>query len=636
MNSKKVNKVVMIEYDFKEELASVKKPGYIDRCSRVEAEFRVKETAKCKRDIIYFAEHYFRVINLDKGLHVIKLYDVQKEFLRFLVENNKVICVSGRQQGKSTIYCIYALWLATFFREKKIMILANKAATALELLGRIETAYEYLPMWLKGECVTFNKSELTFVNMSSIRAFSSSSDAARGFSANVCILDEFAFLQKNLADKLFTSMYPVISSSKNGKFIIVSTPNGVDNLYYDIWQQANSKEKDKNKEGWKPFTMYWWQVPGHDEKWKEKQIAAIGKQRFAQEFNNEFLANATSHKLIPDDLIEKYRIKLSEYRALDKDFAKGKTQFIKNEAQDKLYEFTMWHEFNPEKTYLASGDCAEGTGLDSSVLYVWDVTDLSNIIQCAKFSSTEVSPVEFAFITSKILGLYNNPFYVCERNGIGGGYLDSLRITYNYPSIAYEGKNHEAGVFSHITVKERACVWAREMMTTIGFGWTIYDRDLIEEFPTFSRKDNKGVHMVYQALPPAHDDHIMAWIWACYLLHPDKVDNYFICCKTFTSVLEKVYPLLLQPLNDYVSRDVKKVIDDPMYKDFMSFKEEVQQKLGKALLEEKTANNNDQFLKQRSMRDPYFGDFDSDWGGYSGSTSHATHTLQHAPRYFVF
>ena len=71
------------------------------------------------------------------------------------------------------------------------MILANKAATALELLGRIETAYEYLPMWLKGECVTFNKSELTFVNMSSIRAFASSSDAARGFSANCVTGDTY-------------------------------------------------------------------------------------------------------------------------------------------------------------------------------------------------------------------------------------------------------------------------------------------------------------------------------------------------------------------------------------------------------------------------------------------------------------
>jgi len=115
------------------------------------------------------------------------------------------------------------------------MLLANKAATALELLGRIITGYEYLPKWLKAAATVVNKGELSFANMSSIRAFASSSDAARGFSMNVVICDEFAFLQKNIADKLFTSMYPTISSSKNGKFIIVSTPNGTDNLYYDIW-----------------------------------------------------------------------------------------------------------------------------------------------------------------------------------------------------------------------------------------------------------------------------------------------------------------------------------------------------------------------------------------------------------------
>lgn len=64
------------------------------------------------------------------------------------------------------------------------MILANKASTALELLSRISMGYEYLPHWLKPACLVFNKGELTFSNLSSIRAFASSSDAARGFSAN--------------------------------------------------------------------------------------------------------------------------------------------------------------------------------------------------------------------------------------------------------------------------------------------------------------------------------------------------------------------------------------------------------------------------------------------------------------------
>ena len=337
--------------------------------------------------------------------------------------------------------------------------------------------------------------------------------------------------------------------------------------------------------------MYWWQVPGHDEAWKAKQIAAIGEQRFAQEFNNEFLAGSTSRKLIPDDIIEKYKIKLSEFRALDKEFAAGKKQRIMNEAQDKLYEFTMWHEFNPKKTYLASGDCAEGIGSDCSVLYIWDVSDLSNITMCAKFDSCNVSPVEFAFITSKILKLYNNPFYVCERNGIGGGYLDSLKITYQYMNIVNEGKNREAGVFSHIVVKEKACVWAREMMTTVGFGWTIYDKDLLDEFQLFCKKDNKGVHIVYQAIPPAHDDHIMAWIWACYVLHPELVENYYICCKTFTSTLDKVYPLYLQPLEEYKARDVSQVVNDPMYQDFLDFKKEASEKLTEAMKNEQNSKD---------------------------------------------
>ena len=177
---------------------------------------------------------------------------------------------NGILSHNSTIYCIYSLWRSIFFPEKKIMILANKAATALELLSRIETGYEYLPYWLKPACLVFNKGEITFSNLSSIRAFASSSDAARGFSANTVVLDEFAFLQKSIADKLFTSMYPVVSSSKNGQFIIVSTPNGTDNLYYDIWCQANSKEIGKNLDGWKPFEMHWYDVPGHDELWKAK------------------------------------------------------------------------------------------------------------------------------------------------------------------------------------------------------------------------------------------------------------------------------------------------------------------------------------------------------------------------------
>lgn len=102
-------------------------------------------------------------------------------------------------------------------------------------------------------------------------------------------------------------------------------------------------------------------------------------------------------------------------------------------------------------------------------------------------------------------------------------------------------------------------------MTTAGFDWTIYDKDLLEDFEAFTKKENKGVHQIYQALPPAHDDHVMAWIWACWVLQPDLVERYFVCCETFTSQLEKIYPRLLQPLNNYTAEQVKAVSKDPLH-----------------------------------------------------------------------
>lgn len=440
--------------------------------------------------------------------------------------------------------------------------------------------------------------------------------ADKMLSHNCVICDEFAFLQKNLADKLFTSMFPVISSSKNGKFIIVSTPNGTDNLYYDIWQKANSKDKGKNLDGWKAFTMWWWQVPGHDEAWKARQIEAIGATRFAQEFNNEFLANSTSRKLIADDIIEKYRMRLSDYRNRG---VKPKTQRVVSEREDRLYEFEMWHEFDPKRAYLASCDIAEGIGGDASVLYVWDVTETRNIRMCAKFSSNRVSLVEFAYICSKILPVYGNPFLFGERNGLSAGFMDSLRITYGYQNIACESKNGEAGIYSHVSVKLRACLWAREMMTTDGFGFTIYDKDLVDEMSVFVKRDGsrgqKSDKTMYAALPPAHDDHIMSFIWACWGLSQELVDKYFVVADRFTNLYEQIMPKIVQPLNAYDPATLRRITDDPIYQDFLDFKEKLTKRCRELGAQFDRTDEDDSFRYGGNAPDPYFGGYgEAEWG----------------------
>lgn len=406
-------------------------------------------------------------------------------------------------------------------------------------------------------------------------------------SHNCVILDEFAFLQKNIADKLFTSMFPVISSAKNGKIIIVSTPNGTGNLYYDIWKQANSK--DKNEGGWTPFLMYWWQVPGHDEEWKKAQIAAIGKERFAQEFNNEFLAGSSFHKLIPDDIIEKFRIRNEEYK-LKKMYPHKDLQIIIPNV-DKVFEFRMWFEFKKDHAYIASGDVAEGNGGDSSVIYIWDVTHLDQIKLCAKFSSNRILPLEFAYVTNKMLNLYGNPYYICEANGVGKAYLDALRITYEYTNIVREDTDNGFGVRSHVQLKGKACLWLQEMFTTEGFDWIIPDNELLSEMNTFVKKDTK-IHISYAAMTNAHDDHIMTLCWAAWLLNPDIIEKYNIVVETFTSSLDKILPKTLHPYFEYTQNDLNKIYSDPIYKQYLDFKEEFINKYMLELKMEKYNNNN--------------------------------------------
>lgn len=763
------------------ELASIKKPGQTDQVTKEEFEKRIREIAKSKRDICYWAENYFRIVSLNTGLTTISLYQKQRELLQALVNNDRSIVLASRQVGKcvfkdsiitirskktgitqnitiedffklvaqqnaynlqeaemhsfagterkfiqsfdvedykiladdgwqeckaihktiqyqiwelqtmhlrlkcadnhivfdenmneifvkdlhpgkfiqtqngleevitckcldisdnmydaelastsnhryytngilshnTTCYTVFCMWMATLFPEKKIMICANKLQTAIEIMDRMRLAYEYLPQWIKPGILVYNKAEITFSNMSSIRAFATSSSASRGFSGQILVIDEMAFIPKNVIDEFFASVMPVVSSAKNSKAIVVSTPNGTSGLYYDLWCQANSKKSNENKEGWKPFRIDWWEVPNRDEEWKEKQIASIGMARWRQEFCNEFIASSSVHKLIPDDVLERYRMKLSEYKTLG---ILPKKQKIVSQAEDEIFEFDMWHEFDANRTYLASADISEGVGADASVLYIWDVTDLADIKMCAKFSSNTISVVQFAYIANKILTLYCDPWLFAERNGISGGMLDSLRITYGYQHIAVENKKGQPGIYSHVQVKGKACLWARDMLSTQGFGFTIYDKDLIDEFAIFAKKDTKGLHCVYQALPGAnsHDDHVMTFIWMCYALHNERVEQYFTVCQTFTTYTQQIYAKILLPLEDYESNRIANLKKDPLYAEFLEFKEEVQSKLQTAMQKEAEEDKSDPMFQNIQTRKNddllYFGeDSGSEW-----------------------
>ena len=195
------------------------------------------EYAKCARDPIYFIENYCKVVSLDKGLVLMKLYPYQKRLIKAFHTNDYTIGRLFRQAGKSTVTAAYITWYCIFNDLKKAAILANKESTAKEIFSRVQLMIEELPRWLQQGVVEWNKKSFELENGTKCFCAASSPSAVRGDSISLLMLDEFAFLRPALAEEFIASVFPTISSSESAKMIIVSTPKGM-NHFWKLWCDA--------------------------------------------------------------------------------------------------------------------------------------------------------------------------------------------------------------------------------------------------------------------------------------------------------------------------------------------------------------------------------------------------------------
>ena len=299
------------------------------------------EFLRCKEDPVYFAQNHVKIVSLDEGLTQFQPYDFQEKLINNFHENRFNICKMPRQTGKSTTVVSYLLHYAVFNDSVNIGILANKAATARELLGRLQTAYENLPKWMQQGILNWNKGSIELENGSKILAASTSASAVRGMSFNILFLDEFAFVPNHVADSFFASVYPTITSGKNTKVIIVSTPHGM-NHFYRMWHDA-----EKSKNDYIPTDVHWSEVPGRDLEWKEQTIKNTSEQQFKIEFECEFLGSV-------DTLIAPSKLKSLVYENPKK----------KNAGLDIYQDPVKDHD------YIITVDVARGVGEDYSAFIV--------------------------------------------------------------------------------------------------------------------------------------------------------------------------------------------------------------------------------------------------------------------------
>ena len=460
---------------------------------------QILEFVKCKEDPVYFANNYIKIVSLDEGLTQFHPYHFQEKLINNFHDNRFNICKMPRQTGKSTTVVSYLLHYAVFNDSVNIGILANKAATARELLGRLQTAYENLPKWMQQGIIAWNKGSLELENGSKILAASTSASAVRGMSFNILFLDEFAFVPNHVADSFFASVYPTITSGQNTKVIIVSTPHGM-NHFYRMWHDA---EKGKNE--YIPTDVHWSEVPGRDDKWKETTIANTSEAQFKVEFECEFLGSV-------DTLIAPSKLRTLIY-----------DNPIQRSAGLDVYEAPKENH-----DYVMTVDVARGVGEDYSAFVCVDITEFPHKI-VAKYRNNDIKPMLFPNIIYEVAKNYNSAYILCEVNDIGDQVASILQYDLEYQNLlmcsmrgragqivgqGFSGKKTQLGVKMSKTVKK---VGSLNLKTLIEEDKLIFnDYEIISELTTFISKHNS-----FEAEEGCNDDLAMCLVIYAWLVQMD-------------------------------------------------------------------------------------------------------------------
>jgi hypothetical protein len=458
---------------------------------------QINEWTRCAHDPIHFIRTYGRIIHVDRGVIPFDLYDFQQEIIEAYFIERKVIVKLPRQMGKSTTTAAFFLWYVLFQQHKVCAILANKAPMAQEILNRIQLMYEHLPSFMQQGIIEWNKRSITLENGSRILAAATSSSAIRGYSLSMVFMDEFAHVPDNIAEDFFTSTFPTLSSGKETKILIASTPKGL-NHYCEFWNDALSGKND-----FVPIEYPWNKIPDRDLVWFEEQRRTLGEMKFRQEVLCEFLGSS-------DTLISGATLALMVLNKREPIFEDG--------------GWVVYDQPQEDHTYVICVDPARGLDQDASAFWVVDVTQLP-YRGVAQFHSASIAPMVFPNLIYNAAVKYNRAFVLVEINDNGQQIVDMLHYDLEYENIfklestqktgakiagGYK-KSMRLGLRMTESVKRIGCLNLKAILE--GNKLLIHDFMTITELSTFTQQ-----LQTYKAEVGKHDDMVMCLVMFAWLV----------------------------------------------------------------------------------------------------------------------
>lgn len=512
----------------------------------------IEELKKCAGSLDYFRENYVKIRTKD-GVNFPEMRPYQKGFLDAIMSDYEtIVSTQPRQSGKSVTTAIFLTWEFVFNHDKNIGICADKTSLAKEFLNNVKNIFYNLPMWMKIGITTWNKSDIGSENEMRILT-SSPAGAFRGFTIDILVSDETAFINSTVFYKFIDAIAPAQSAKAWKKSIFISTPNGL-NHFYDMVDGAKRRKEYKLV----------------DEKEKQYLIEKYGDKILSIESNSDFTYNikidepsngmlyyGVDWRDVPRFNIKGERITPDEFResVIDKyglvyfnqnyacqfigsSYTLVDSETLKNlKCRDPIMKWdnrlNIYDEPKGNHNYIMGVDPAKG-GLDAFAVQIIDVSSFPFI----QVASAQTFKENYQIMPKYIFEWacqYNNAYIIIENNEGAGTFIAAMLYKeYEYENLFFQKASglpktvREPGF--RTTTKTRTQILETFKHFLDNKRLVLSDRVTIGELFTFIIKDNK-----YQADEGCHDDMIMS---LCLCFAP------FIDTRNFDDMkdlIEKLY-----------------------------------------------------------------------------------------------
>jgi len=509
------------------------------------------EYAKCQKSSIYAIETYLQTYDNTISQYVpFKLFPDQIELVSNYEKYEENIAKKYRQAGVSTVTAAWASKKISFARStspEKILIIANKLDTSIEMANKIKEFTRQWPDWLGVEFDDKKNSQKHYKlkhNNSEVKAVATSKDALRGFTPTVLIMDEAAFIE---ADDDFWAAC-MASLSTGGKIIVISTPNGYDPIYYTIYNQAI-----RNMNEFKITELIWWKDPRYSSDLKMVKTDDIIKFIREHHTNDDSKYDIIdfSHveyeerdfsqikKLIDDgyspystwfeNMVKKLKYdKRKVAQEIESSFigsgdnvfdAKlleeiNKTMLCEPEAKLMGNALWIWKDPVPGHKYIMAIDVSRG---DSEDFTTFQIIDFDNREQVVEYLG-KVPPDVIAEIAYKWATMYSC-FIVIDITGGMGVATSRKLVELGYKNLYYDNQSVDVMWNTNIQDKIPGISYNNKRVQIIASfeeairnGFRIYSQRLHNEMGTFIYRNGKPDHQKGH-----HDDLIQGMAMATYV-----------------------------------------------------------------------------------------------------------------------